>query len=82
VEDALHRERPLLREASGELKRTGGKPAKVKAHWVWVKPQLELSAEILDEAGDIVVVMPKTNDAIVFSGINVFERDSVTITPE
>lgn len=72
----------LLREGAGHLTRGSGRAVKVKGQWVWVKQPLELSAEVLDESDELIVVKPNVSDAIVFAGVSIFEKPAVTVTAE
>lgn len=72
----------LLRDASGTLPRGRGRSVKVKGHWVWVKPMLEPSVEVLDETPETLIVAPKVPDGIVYAGISILDRRAVSVTPE
>lgn len=63
----------LLRDAAGQLARGQGRVTKVRGHWVWVKEPLEVSAEILEELPDRLVVRPEVPDGVVFAGISVLD---------
>ena len=72
----------LLRDASGTLPRGTGRKVEVKAQWVWVKPFLERTAEVLEETGDALVVIPDVADAFVFAGVNILDKRAVTVKQE
>jgi len=72
----------LLRDASGTLPRGTGRKVEVKAQWVWVKPFLERTAEVLEETEDALVVIPDVADAFVFAGVNILDKRAVTVKQE
>jgi len=72
----------LLRDASGTLPRGNGRMVKVTAQWVWVKQLLEMTAEVLDETEETLVVVPKVADAYLFGGVNILDKKAVTVTAE
>jgi hypothetical protein len=55
-----------LRDAVGALPRGKGRVVKLRGNWVWVKPTMEVSGEILEE--------------IVFAGISIVEPGALTIS--
>jgi hypothetical protein len=69
----------LLRDASGALPRKTGRVVEVRTQWVWVKPFLERSAEVLEETEESLVVVPDVADAFVFAGVNILDKKAVTL---
>jgi hypothetical protein len=69
----------LLRDASGALPRKTGRMIEVTTQWVWVKPPLERTAEVLEEREDLLVVVPDVADAFVFAGVNILDKRAVTV---
>lgn len=72
----------LLRDASGALPRKTGRMVKVKTQWVWLKPPMERTAEVLEEGEDRLVVVPDVADVLVFAGVNILDKRAVTLTDE
>lgn len=72
----------LLRDVAGTLRRGPERTVKVKGHWVWVKQPMEVSALVLDETDETIVVAPKVMDGIVFAGISVLHKKAVQLTAE
>ncbi len=68
----------LLRDASGALPWRTGRMVDVKTQWVWVKPPLERTAEVLEETEEALVVVPDVADAFVFAGVNILDKRAVT----
>ncbi|HEY3064916.1 MAG TPA: hypothetical protein VGL09_03945 [Methylomirabilota bacterium] len=71
----------MMKDTSGGLARTGGRPAKVKTQWPWVKEPLVIAADVLEETPDSLIVLPKVGDLTTFAGINVLDKASVSVTP-
>lgn len=71
----------LLKDASDGLPRTG-RTVKVKSNWVWVKEPLEVTARVLEETEDTLIVAPEVMDDRSFSGVNIFAKKSITVTAE
>ena len=72
----------MLRDAAGQVPRGKGPTVKVKGNWVWVKQPMEISAEVLEETPDRVVVRPNVADVVVFAGINILDPRAVSMTTE
>src|SRR5437660_9903958 len=71
----------LLRDASGMLPRSTGRTVAIKTRWVWMKPFLERNAAVLEETEDTLVVVPDVMDGLVFAGVNILDKKSITVTP-
>ena len=71
----------LLRDASGMLPRGTGRTVAIKTRWVWMKPFLERNAAVLEETEDTLVVVPDVMDGLVFAGVNILDKKSITVTP-
>ena len=52
----------LMRDISGSLRSGPARTVKISAQWVWVKPPIEVEADVLDETEDTVVVTPRIGD--------------------
>lgn len=70
----------MLRDAVGALPRGKGRVVKLRGNWVWVKPTMEVSGEILEETAEHLIVKPDVADAIVFAGISIVEPGALTIS--
>jgi len=71
----------MMKDTSGALARTGGRPVKLKTQWPWVKEPLVIAADVLEETPDSLIVLPKVGDLTTFAGINVLDKTSVSLTP-
>jgi hypothetical protein len=71
----------MLRDASGSLARTE-RPVKIRTQWPWVKEAMDVTADVLEETPDRLVVLPKVGDVSVFAGVNVLDKSAVTITAD
>jgi len=71
----------FFRDVAGQLERGKGKAATIKGQWPWVKQPLAISAEIVAEIDDLLVVVPKVSDAIVFAGVIIVPRTLVEVLP-
>jgi hypothetical protein len=72
----------MLRDASGGLPRTSARAAKIRTQWPWVKESIDVEVDVLEETPDKLIVLPKVGDVAVFAGINVLDKDAVTLTAE
>jgi hypothetical protein len=70
----------MLRDAAGALPRGKGRVVKLRGNWVWVKPPMEVSGEILEETPEHLIVKPDVADGIVFAGISIVEPGALTIS--
>ena len=46
-----------------------------------MKPFLERNAAVLEETEDTLVVVPDVMDGLVFAGVNILDKKSITVTP-
>src|SRR5437667_2666557 len=68
-------------DASGMLPRSTGRTVAIKTRWVWMKPFLERNAAVLEETEDTLVVVPDVMDGLVFAGVTILDKKSITVTP-
>ena len=60
----------------------------MKGHWAWVKEPHEITAKVLEETEDTLIVVPVipnvivTEDELFFAGVNIFLKKSIAVTPE
>ena len=71
----------LFRDVAGGLERGKGKAATIKGQWPWVKEPLAIQSEIVAEIDELLVVVPKVSDAIVFAGVTIVPRTLVEVLP-
>jgi len=71
----------MLRDVAGGLPRATGRRAKVKGQYAWVRTELDLEGEVLEETPAQIVFVPQVGDVVVFAGVNVFEKNSVQVGP-
>ena len=69
----------LLRDASGTLPRGTGRAVTIKTQWIWMKPFLESKAAVLEETEDTLTVVPDVMDGLVFAGVNILDKKSITV---
>jgi hypothetical protein len=55
---------------------------KIRTQWPWVKEAMDVTADVLEETPDRLVVLPKVGDVSVFAGVNVLDKSAVTITAD
>ncbi len=77
----------LLKDASGGLPRDTGRTVKVKGHCAWLKEPHEVTAKVLEETEDTLIVVPTISiawddDDLLMAGVNIFRKQSIAVTPE
>ncbi|MCL4800543.1 MAG: hypothetical protein KJ025_13210 [Burkholderiales bacterium] len=71
----------MLKDVAGGLPRATGKRAKVKGQYAFVRAELELEGDVLEETPERIVFAPQVGDVVVFAGVNAFDKKSVLIGP-
>ena len=71
----------FLKDVDGGLQRGKGQAATVKGQWPWVKQPLAIPAEIVAEMDELLVVVPKVSDVVVFAGVTIVPRTLVEVLP-
>jgi hypothetical protein len=69
----------MLMDTAGTLPRGKGRPAKLKGRYAFVRQEIDLPGEILEETPERIVFAPRVGDVVVFAGINVFDKRTVEL---
>ena len=71
----------MMRDVASPYPRRANKLVSVKGHYPYVGPQLQIVGYHLDEDANSLTFLPKLGSSMVFAGVNVVDKETVSFRP-